>query len=716
MKGHLDNIISRNTAGLDDATLKKLLLAYYRGYFLNDTTIKIEMNQEDFGLTSSAFYNLKRAIYTNKLSQAQKDILNNNKEKTEPFDIKVEKVDNLYYLYITSKGMVEIISTVDFDANGQNDKLLFYPSATLDQIYRTQYIPALEEGTKEDNQNKINYANSIKDYLGKCYTYHTYSLGTGGENNVSIQIRMYSKKIQESIDREWEYIEESNRAEDEEENLWETILDWFGKGTDQHRERKLVPAIAYPVEEQIIEYGDKVQEYTNPVQLMIYLLEISESKEFINSFIETVGNISYTRLKLYNVLTNETTYETEKKDSISKISGERSTPYEIKVVKRLHVDNWHGGFFGSWEEVNATDYPAEIYYVNKNSKASLWIKNLDVGYTYRVEVYYKEKNIYTAQTGEITKKEDFTYFSIENQLLPDSADKEFTSGIIEETIKTVETQQLGIALEKAKTWYSEFVPQNTFKKTITISTEQGTESSHQRTVIKEIPNAQNISDEELEKMLEKANAEAGLSYISLSDDVEYYNSLWDTDLEIYVVKSLETIEAEYSSTKKYSENDCLNVQFNYTREKGSGSSTSDNYLYTSMYIENENRKKLTVYKTYKYELIDGIETGVVTVTESYGEFLGLLANSTGVYQKGAIWSSDSKLVKYKSLYSSESEVALLLINGADMLFELLESDSKTEGFSPVFRYILHKFSNNDYGVTEWNYELFSSDDMIDIAA
>ena len=58
MKAELEEMINRNAAGLDDITLKKMLLTYYRGIYFDDTTVRIQLTNEDLGLTVDEFKEL----------------------------------------------------------------------------------------------------------------------------------------------------------------------------------------------------------------------------------------------------------------------------------------------------------------------------------------------------------------------------------------------------------------------------------------------------------------------------------------------------------------------------------------------------------------------------------------------------------------------------------------------------------------------------------
>ena len=85
--------------------------------------------------------------------------------------------------------------------------------------------------------------------------------------------------------------------------------------------------------------------------------------------------------------------------------------------------------------------------------------------------------------------------------------------------------------------------------------------------------------------------------------------------------------------------------------------------------------------------------------------------------RGKIKESGGKLVEYNDLYDSTTKVANLLINGEDMLYQLLASSKNTEGLVTYMKIALDIYSKGDYSVTEWNEfvnRVINKDDWIPI--
>lgn len=86
-------------------------------------------------------------------------------------------------------------------------------------------------------------------------------------------------------------------------------------------------------------------------------------------------------------------------------------------------------------------------------------------------------------------------------------------------------------------------------------------------------------------------------------------------------------------------------------------------------------------------------------------FLGLLKNDTGSYVKGALFNSSGKKVYYKDVYKDTKEISAgdFLVNGSGALIQFMESASQySEKLASVMKYILYRYTNEDYGVTSFN--------------
>lgn len=141
MKEALEKVVNMDATGLDDVTIKKMLLAYYRSVYLNDTNILIALTNEEY-----------------------QNIANNN-IKASPFEViwgnEDEGLGKNGVIYLKTKG---IIYLKYIGGTSDSDILYYYTPEGLKQIYEQKYIANI-------NNNKTDTADAVKDYLKKCYTF-----------------------------------------------------------------------------------------------------------------------------------------------------------------------------------------------------------------------------------------------------------------------------------------------------------------------------------------------------------------------------------------------------------------------------------------------------------------------------------------------------------------------------------------------------------------
>ena len=91
-------------------------------------------------------------------------------------------------------------------------------------------------------------------------------------------------------------------------------------------------------------------------------------------------------------------------------------------------------------------------------------------------------------------------------------------------------------------------------------------------------------------------------------------------------------------------------------------------------------------------------------TDKTDDFLGLLKNDTGTYVKGAKFNPSGIKVVYSDVYegTKESSAGDLLVNGADALFQFMESTSEyNKNLVVVMKYILQRYTGESYGIKDF---------------
>lgn len=586
MKEALQGKVNQTATGLDDIMLKKMLLSYYRGLYLQDTNILMELSDEE------------------KISE----------EEAYPFEIVKGNSDNGRgedgKKYLQAKGMISIVK-YNSDSK-KNEPIIYYPSETLKEIYEKHYLSVVK-----DNEG---YANSVLDYLERCYTYS------------SSGIQMYVAN------------------EDTKKETW--------KYENEGRTLKLSSSSLKNVKLTNIEFYEKVAQYATPVEFMVDLMEVTGSKDFINAFIETVGTKTSIEMELSEITYEESSEEVDERTRNTVISGKKEDiNYEVK-----RSDGTTDGLIVN-KEILSDEEKVKITVID-NKKA---ISIIDV-YANANKLEYSSKEV--SQTNNWT-----VIWELYN---PDQTvkEKKDISKVIHKTTTTHKEKKYDLVITGADTWYYKMKLNNTTKDKRTIYTSI-TENNEEV----EVPDENSV-----------------IKIVKKDEDNEYNSSqnpnIFNNNEEI----SYKTVE------------DCLNLQYKYIiniREDGYDPSS---YTFTDM---RSSDTEITM-STLKKVTIDTIGKGTQTVVDNTDLFLGLLSNEDGKYKVGAKFKAKSaggKVVKYPDLYKGDTGAGELLINGAEMLFMLLEESKNTQGLSDVMRYILYLYSGIDYGVTSLDFNMFASKDF-----
>lgn len=781
MKNTLDEIIDRKVAGLDNLMLKKMMLAYYRGLYLVDTTVLIELGHEDLGLTEEQFNDIKNIdtiiqlyaeleVLENELEEINQEIeelknqysnpgfmailqallgkINPNKqlkemqiwykkneiakykltfeqcnaikEQLKPFSIiegnELKGTGENGKTYWKTTGMVEIY----VGETGEN-RIVYYKEDILDSIYNDHYLYMLGKNTEDS----INYANSVLAYLNKCYTYT--------ENG----IKMYSTREYVTTEKTIEYVEESkdyNKYKDTNKEKEGNIVDWFwNKFSKEDKNektegvvRQLTPTTVEPVTAQYLEFNSKVAQYATPMEFMIEMLEITASKDFINAFIEMVGEETYIKLRLYDIVNQEVQNTIEEKNRTTTVSGERSGTYTAQVVRKKNI-GFLGGALSKWKDVSENGFSEKITSIIDGNTPCLYVtiaaqdeKKIEKDYKYEVKLYYNGKAVDLVEF-EVSDDTDLAYIRFDEGIEPDETSKYAESKVIETTKVTTDTNKYDIAIAEVKTWYGTFTPTNIEDTTIVIKNLREVKLQQPQLtkpgmmiydnyietevykVIEEIPNAQELNALELMKKLEKAeNLLTAVTYtlekketIEKAENEEIFENkdLEDVIWKEYDENKAEDTDGDYDLFGGYSENYCLNVLYNYVTQRGEGKGESSNYEYNTMTYVDSNRKKVSVILTYSETLKEGLDGGAVKVQTDYGPFLALL-------------------VEYDDLYGGKANVGKLLVNGEDILYTLLASNDRTDSLVQVMKAALYQYTNNNHTVENFEFDIFDPNNYV----
>lgn len=272
------------------------------------------------------------------------------------------------------------------------------------------------------------------------------------------------------------------------------------------------------------------------------------------------------------------------------------------------------------------------------------------------------------------------------------------------TTEVITEKGYDVQVKEVKCWWSDIAINN--KTSVNTQLENIDETNIDSDIIDKLLNGAGI-EEATEKILENATRENNL----VSQSFIYRN---DSD----IFKESETTETDTG------EKGFLNSIYNYIKNnkdskymKKNGE-TNDDVIGTIGYEEVDKtiltNEGIDINSEVSYDTMDVLKNNIkekhCTVKQTKSVTYGM---PSGDYELSGILAllkdSNGDLIEYRSIYNNNSTVAPgeMLVNGAEMIFELLDSSENTEGLSDVMRYLLYLYGGNDYGITNTNFGMFS---------
>jgi len=705
MRDAIDESISRNTMGLDDMMLKKMLLAYNTGKYSINTDVIIELTDEE-GIAcknDSSISNPFSLKQGKDLEQIDINIFETAANRVSTFFDTLfsggnifssevykkgkderEGKQNKYYLH--AKGILKFV-------NEANEELIYYDMEAMNKLYE-------EYEDKKDWENR-DYAESIWNYLSsKAYT--------DGEKGV----QMYSHEV-----------------------INEEVIDWTFNDTDWYTtkiNKQLISNYSKSRTIQDIDYYSLVSKYATPVEFMIDLLNISSSREFVNSFIDKVTNQTSITLKIYKTRLSSGTEITEDIEETTTVKG------EAKVTATITAVDYDGDAVGYKEEtagirkrvtlsgdntlfgaVETTKVEVYLYNIPDNVQAvEVKLKFAEDGstrYIYAPGGLSDVANIVTDMLGSSTTIEYEAWF-------PRYKTKSNTGTINRVTTELTTETKLDIAVEKAETWYAtmtydNYVQDNTVWESINSSGQRVRVYSSDPIMVSKTKSDEvyTSSSSNFSEIIDTSKSVDTITISEIAGRVENWYANLTSDNVFYwglggplTHNIYEWLDGDRGRSLA-TENELLNIRFIYAMEEGIGDAFTK-----KTYTPIEVRYTATSYKIgYLYTNINNqlIQDTTPTVVSNYGFFLSLLKNNTGKYDRNATYNANGKDVLYKTVYGSEDRVGKLFEKSAEMLFSLLDSSPYTEGLTSVMKYIMYEYTTRNYGVTEFTYDIIPKEEF-----
>ncbi len=412
----------------------------------------------------------------------------------------------------------------------------------------------------------------------------------------------------------------------------------------------------YKVEEETIDYSQYISQYVMPMDFLVSLLEITGSNNFVEAVSNLVGN---ERIEIVisadKVLTQDqdtTTY----KDNIT-VKGKQLVEDKVTTQKKNNGQTvTTTNTASNDQEVSVTktiesskDYNVKKEVTTKTEETNYGI-SIKAALTWYCKVEYDVnsdvKMSYTTEDkdkNEVT--DDVTYSSSEMDLK-----------VLDDYLKDAESKRIWVD-QKDKNESTNYNELN--------------EKS-----VKELPdNTKNIDDKLKAIILSKVCYDNDEKKSFFSQENLAKENKKDNNKDEETKKDKDIIKEE-KETKYYAAR------------------------VTNM-IESESNIKNSKIKV-RLEKITSGSTSVKNYEDYTDRFLGLLKNDTGTYVEGANFNPSGKKVVYEDVYKSNAVVGDLLVNGADALFQFMESTtSYNKNLENVMKYILYRYSGNYYGVTDF---------------
>lgn len=720
MTERLDSMINRNIAGLDNIMLKKMLLTYNAGKYSKNADIVMELTPEE----ETQCRNDSSIYYPFELKQG-KEIEQMKMDLGEKVDLwlfergeyeEKKAAENAYYL--CTNGVLTL-------KNDKGQELIYYPEETLQKIYEKQCKKHLE-GIITASE----YASAVWDYLERCYTD-----GIDG-------IKMYKDTITE-VSTTWDY---------KDEEIWKLFgyeVANLGLSIRKEVERADRQPKTNYVEMQNIEYYTLVSKHLTPVEFMVTLLEYSESRDFLDTFIKLVAEKNNIELTVYRIETGEGLIEKETKHEKTTITGQVGGNGKVEITRRYIetvTTNEDGSTTTSYAwvdgqgelQLDAKAVDSDVNLIVAELPRVSWtitISNIPANVK-KVEFYVnnqlggRERREYAPKNGKITYTEK-DYF------VQDSAKKANECDITTTNLTVTTETNYTIALTKVESWYGKSTYNNEKVNTKEMYTQKYSYGGEEKIRSTKDINMFTVSNY-TETVTPSSVGDPKLFY-DLSSVEKIAAENWNERISSWIDKlegddfAFWVTGAHVGQLINYAVNgkgtDTTLASINEIRQIKAAFAASEGWLdgwFCNNYTIVEMKSDYTnVQKGYVRTLVESnLNIGPSQPSDELGSFLGLLRNTEGkilVDKNGKLsnvkYNPNGRDVMYEGLYGNKEEaVGHNLSTSIEQICELLEQYDSSRGLSDVMRYLFSAYKNNNagYDVEEYDYSIFDPTEMVPV--
>ena len=449
---------------------------------------------------------------------------------------------------------------------------------------------------------------------------------------------------------------------------------------------------AYPQEESIEDKVD-MSNYAISIELMIDLLNMSGSGEFLENFIDYALEKTDASVKVYTTTTKNYSY------SKKEYNIDEDFILEMYDINDVGIADWAI----EWGDDNFKAYKSIIYnrqFTRPFTRVNELFKDT-VGNTVTID--------YSGQVDEYGN----TYSVPElNKILktayePGNIDLG-TISVSESITEITESNGWEFAPSQINTWYGTIgfseptIDDNYIIPTIS---GEGTETEYNDYDYTDLTDYTTSTGTRVKRayISDELNIQSPISRADVENEIVDSSDIYNN------VLSMDPGEDNESNYWYWTINGLAKIaqsdNGDYDIDIGAG--TGCDYIYVEYTTENVKEYE-TRRKSYMQTLnTSNVKKSSSNIDSELKKFLILLKNQTGNIPTLPIdetteggFSKDGKVVMYGDIYKGHIPAGdLLLDNGALMLFELLESSPNTQGLVNVFKYLAYLYTGTDHGVT-----------------
>ena len=677
----LDYAVNPDHAGLTEILLRKILIANCVSTSLDNTLCIAPVTEKEI------VDDINKRFDKNYEDDEAKDALKNEckKEKNSKDVWPAEHADNPNYdLYYVSK--------VFFYFKDKDKK--------FDSSYDGWYLGAMGATSIEAEDEDTDFVPvSEADFKGLYITQFNNALGSGKKLEeaktilTSIYYKIDSNTIGvynlKSTEREYEF-----KLENDDNNI-----EYEVEGEDE------APTYNPEIVQVRIDENIDTSSYALPIELLVDMLNVSQSGEFLENFIDYALEKIKVKVRAYPVEETTITYELTTYDI--------DNDFVVEVYDIIGADDSKNDNFKAYRPIIFGRKDTDG---NSFSGSVVELDNFD-----DIDLDGEEYG----PTKADGSRDKYDVPDLKSRLKvafdPGSKFDDSSENECYEKITTYQTEtNWQLAPSKVYTWYGDFKYSKPSTKTETTNSLAMPEEEYDKLI--GIMPGTTYSNEFKYMEAEGTFEDKGTESIIRAYIIDTLNNQSPIDgtagVDVHVVNGLTANNLTKNSLKTEPGVENKSHFWNHVvkglievAENDDGKYDSDNagsdYIYAD--FDKEHKRVYEAITKTKREFLDtaNVTETVQNPDDTFKAFLSMLKNENGVIPNepgvDQQFVKDGKVVMYDGVNDLKVPAGdLLLDNGALELFEYLEMGDNTQKLADIFRYLAYLYTGKDYGVTEAN--------------